>query len=347
MKFKLADIRSNPFRDIANYPIDRAKIDALKLSIESTGFWDNLVARQVEGGAEIAYGHHRIKALGEVLPPSAEIDLIVRDLDDATMLRIMADENMQEWTSSAAIEQETIAAVVRAYGAGKIALSPPNGRHDQVRHAPSYLTRSDGSSHPYTKETIAGFLRWPVSKVERALTALAAIESDEVPQETFRGLGSTLSERVVQAAHAAERRAKVAGIAEPQAKAIGRQVATRMADDFRDEGKAIGTALTAHRERLIDEVLPRRERPTVPSKIAEDLYRDIEGFWRVGIPIAGQGIFTRSEVIRLIAANRHAVELQGQMLPWNEQIARVLVEMAGLAQKHADVLMQEDALAIS
>ena len=55
-------------------------------------------------------------------------------------------------------------------------------------------------------------------------------------------------------------------------------------------------------------------------------------------------MFTRSEVIRLIAANRNAVELQGRMLPWNEQIALVLVEMSNQAQKHADILREEDAV---
>ena len=286
MKFKLADIRPNPFRDIEHYPIDRPKIEALKASIGSTGFWDNLVARRVGDSAEIAYGHHRLVAMREI-DPDVSIDLIIRDLDDATMLRIMADENMQEWTSSAAIEQETIAAVIKAYAAGKITLDMPDGRNGKVRSAPSFQSRFEGSGATYIPETVAAFLRWPLRKVERAVAALAAIEAEEVPPETFRGLGSTLSERVVQAAHSAERRAISTGVAPPQAKAIGRQIATRLADDFRGEGKAIGTALTEHRERLIDEVLPRRPKPTIPGKIAEDLYHAIEGFWRVGVPIIG------------------------------------------------------------
>lgn len=82
----------------------------------------------------------------------------------------MADENMTEWTPSATIEQETIAAVVKAYAAGRIVLAAPSGREDQWRHAPSYLPRSNGAS-PHTVATVAAFLVWPTSKVERAVGA--------------------------------------------------------------------------------------------------------------------------------------------------------------------------------
>jgi hypothetical protein len=40
-----------------------------------------------------------------------EVDLPVRDLDDTTMARMMAQENMEEWDSSALVEQETIRAI--------------------------------------------------------------------------------------------------------------------------------------------------------------------------------------------------------------------------------------------
>ena len=42
--FKLKDVRANPFRNIEHYPIHPEKIEALRASINSTGFWDILPA---------------------------------------------------------------------------------------------------------------------------------------------------------------------------------------------------------------------------------------------------------------------------------------------------------------
>ncbi len=45
MKFQLKDVQSNPFRHTEKYPILREKVEELKESIESTEFWNNIVAR--------------------------------------------------------------------------------------------------------------------------------------------------------------------------------------------------------------------------------------------------------------------------------------------------------------
>ena len=94
MRFQVKNIECNPFRDMGHYPINKEKVAALRRSIQTTGFWDNIVARQVDDKAEIAYGHHRLEALREEFPPDHEVDLIIQDLDDEAMLRIMAWENM-------------------------------------------------------------------------------------------------------------------------------------------------------------------------------------------------------------------------------------------------------------
>ena len=51
MKVTLQQLRPNPYRDLARYPIHREKIEALKSSIRSTGFWDNIVIRKAKDGA--------------------------------------------------------------------------------------------------------------------------------------------------------------------------------------------------------------------------------------------------------------------------------------------------------
>ena len=109
MKVKLKNVLPNPFRDMNNYPIHPQKIELLKKSIESTEFWENVVARDAGNGQiELAYGHHRITALRDLYGPETEFNWIVRDLDDEEMLKIMADENAQEWGHVSDVERETV-----------------------------------------------------------------------------------------------------------------------------------------------------------------------------------------------------------------------------------------------
>src|SRR5215470_9110530 len=152
MKFKLKNIKPNPFRHIEHYPIQKEKVAALRESIKSTNFWDNIVARQLNGTAEIAYGHHRLEALRAEYGPNHEVDFIIRDLDDATMIQVMARENMEEWGTSAWVEMETIRAVVEAFAEGKIKLPKikvgGEGSIGKFRCAPSFQKRTkDAFSH--------------------------------------------------------------------------------------------------------------------------------------------------------------------------------------------------------
>jgi ParB-like chromosome segregation protein Spo0J len=58
--------------------MQQEKIAALKESIGSTDFWDNLVARRAldgHGGIEIAFGHHRLEALKELGIETIDIPL--------------------------------------------------------------------------------------------------------------------------------------------------------------------------------------------------------------------------------------------------------------------------------
>ena len=108
MKIMVKDLVSNPYRQMEKYPIDRAKVEALKTSIKDTGFWDNLLVRKKNGKYQIAYGHHRLLAIREL--GIEKIEAPVRDLEDAAMLRIMAEENI-EWSTSPAVINETVLAV--------------------------------------------------------------------------------------------------------------------------------------------------------------------------------------------------------------------------------------------
>ena len=245
--FKLKDVRANPFRNIDRYPICREKIEALRASIQTTGFWDNIVARAADGGAEIAYGHHRLVALREEYGDDHRITLIVRDLDDETMLRMMADENREEWHHDAIVEQETVKAVVEAYADGRIKLTkPPKRTKAQViRYAPSCIAGAssppDGDHPAYTAETISRFLGWrkkhprtgfrASERITRSLDALELIERGVLSEVAFEGLKPTEAKAVIQQTQAAESRHRGTADGKQIAGLVGRKVAERIKYD--------------------------------------------------------------------------------------------------------------------
>jgi len=107
MKVLVENLVENPFRKLEKYPIDPYKVEALKISIGETTFWDNILTRERNGKYQIAYGHHRLIALREL--KIKEVDIPVKDISDADMIRIMANENMDDWNLSPAIINETVA----------------------------------------------------------------------------------------------------------------------------------------------------------------------------------------------------------------------------------------------
>lgn len=96
-KIRLGDVRHNPFRRFEEFPLIEKKVAALQNSIQETGFWDNVLGRIVEGGVEIAYGHHRIEAAKRVYGEDHEIGITIRELSDVEMLRVMGLENSEDW----------------------------------------------------------------------------------------------------------------------------------------------------------------------------------------------------------------------------------------------------------
>lgn len=129
MKITIKDLRPNPFRNMDSYPIDRAKIKHLKNSINTTGFWDNILARNnvtemnSKGEIQIAYGHHRLIALQEIFKSDNVVDIPVKNIDDDTMLRIMAEENNDIYPTNVKVINGTIKALFEHLG-GFQALTP-------------------------------------------------------------------------------------------------------------------------------------------------------------------------------------------------------------------------------
>ncbi len=188
----MSKIVANPYRHMENYPINQEKVDLLVASMAKTGFWENMIGRERNGHVELAYGHHRWIAYKKRHKNNASMPINIRNVSNEDMIRIMADENMHEWGTSAEIEQETIRAVVLAYADGDIKLEKPKSGDHSVkgwRIAPSFLRvkKSDFDIYDvkikfYNAKTIAKFLGWtqPDGQVSpRVRNALDALENSE------------------------------------------------------------------------------------------------------------------------------------------------------------------------
>jgi len=166
LKIKFKDILSNPYRDLKSNPLIPAKIVELGVSINATGFWDNVVVRKskVAGKYEIACGgHHRIAAAKEA--GLTEADFIVKEFTDAQMIQVMDAENREIYASSPASVIESVKAVVAALADGTIQAFEvdPKTNAQHIRYAPSYVAGKEPSSRsnasiPYTSTLVAKFL---------------------------------------------------------------------------------------------------------------------------------------------------------------------------------------------
>jgi hypothetical protein len=206
MKVKLKDVHPNPFRSPDLIPLDEHRVEALLSSIGSTGFWANILAREVTGdGVEIAYGHHRLEALRRSLKPDDEVEINVQPLSDDEMVRIMAEENLSEYQHDFGTEAQTIQSVLQAASEGAIVLPavPAKATREKVRE----LNRTAGGAVSYTHQTLAEFLggNWNQQRVYRCLRALSMGGADPLRSDApivFAGLSSSMAAEVARAAEA-------------------------------------------------------------------------------------------------------------------------------------------------
>ena len=168
----ISDVAPNPFRRLDLYPLDESKIAKLVLSIDRTDFWDNVVARKSNGHFQIAYGHHRMEAVKRKLGKNAKVSLIVRDLDDETMLKMMAADNDDAYNLTPAFILETVAAAASFIGKQNSAAAGDVTR----RHEPILAPR------------VSSFLAWPQERVKYALAQLNAIEEGELSKKAVESL---------------------------------------------------------------------------------------------------------------------------------------------------------------
>jgi len=322
-EFAVGDIQPNPFRHIDRYPIKREKVDQLRESYRTTGFWENIPARLVNGKPQIPFGHHRKQALEEEFGPKHKITIAIRDFSDEMMLQMMARENMEEWGTTAMVEHETVRAVVEAYAEGKISLAGPTSG-GTVRYAPSFVIgeKVPGAAEPrpYTVQAIGQFLGWMTpngrvqDKVGDALGALEMIELELLTESDFEGLTGEQASMVItearrvrkqheDAARHAEREAKEAERMRAQAEQARAAAEAREAEarDQREREEARRQAEQARK----DEQQLRRRRETQTKAATEQRSRASERTTHVGRSVSSamkSGVGTRHARITAIKA---------------------------------------------
>jgi hypothetical protein len=339
MLVAVKDIKPNPFRSLDRYPIDRAKVEFLKESIESTGFWENVVAREKDGVVELAYGHHRLIALKEALGPNAKVEIIIKDLDDETMIKIMARENMTEWGTSATVEQETVRAVVLAYAEGKIELPkvPKDTHKTVIRYAPRFAVGNEdalGRLHPYTPATLGRFLGWTNTrnrgergvveeadrKVIRTLDTLAALAEGIFSEKQFDGIGTKMAGAAVEETKHAEEIAKQAGKSDKEVKRIKQRVGYEILKRARSGGIGYKDAPNIRHKILKEEVGPRKAIPDI-NDFVKRLASDLRGILTTGDPL----------LVRLTEAEKFVDDIRDKP---KRMLCEALDAVIGQSQKH-------------
>lgn len=185
MRVQIKDLKPNPFRDMENYPIIPEKIRSLINSIKETGFWDNILARKNNGKIEIAYGHHRLIVLEKLFKPDDYVDIPIKELDDSTMIRIMANENIESWGIIPKVIYETVRVTKKFLE-----------KHPEIVKGLIKKGAYHGTNiNKLTKllignEVISRFLgkNWSTSRVTLALHNLELFDNEEIDKEAVESL---------------------------------------------------------------------------------------------------------------------------------------------------------------
>jgi len=95
VRVKLGEIKPNRFRKLDRYPLEQEVLDALKQSINDTGFWNNLQGiRNEKNEIELRFGHHRLAAGLDLFGADYEVAVEIVEFNGVNSLQeALAYEN--------------------------------------------------------------------------------------------------------------------------------------------------------------------------------------------------------------------------------------------------------------
>ena len=117
----------------------------------------------------IAYGHHRLAAIREVFKATDFVDIPVKELDDATMIKIMANENMETWTALPRVIDETV----------RVTKQFLEDHPEEMKKLGQVKIGSVGA------DFISRFLGWKESRIGYSLERLKMITDDTIDKEVI------------------------------------------------------------------------------------------------------------------------------------------------------------------
>lgn len=245
-------LEPNPYRHIEKYQIVEEKIERLIASYGESGFWDGSIqARPHPTKAsrfQLAFGHHRKEAAKRA--GMKEMGVVVAKRDNATMLRMMAAENAEEFKHSPLVTQETIGAVIEAYGRGEIELEPVTAP-DRAGRRDGIYSAGNNSEKPYTCLTVARFLGWTKAGGTQATNACrVAFDAWHAEHRYGVDVGKLVSkippeaqstkatEQILTSVRTAAREAERAGLAPAAVSRAAKAAARDVISEFRGETSA-------------------------------------------------------------------------------------------------------------
>jgi hypothetical protein len=267
----LEHILPNPYRHIDRYAINEDKVERLIQSIANSSFWDGSIQGRRSptqpGMVEIAFGHHRVEAARRA--GLGQIGIVVANRSNEAMLKMMADENAEEFKHDALVTVETIGAVIEAYGRGEIALEPvhPEAPHKKVLPA----------GKTYSLATVARFLGWVKHSDQQATSACRrafdayherATTHEALQKLAPRDRSEVAVETVVTAARSARVQATKAGLSPAKVRTAEKRAAEAAVQEVSDTGgfKARDLATTIA-QRSVREVAGPKQKVVPPIEV--------------------------------------------------------------------------------
>lgn len=188
-EIELSDIHPSPFRRLDAYPLDEERIQRLRSSIKRTDFWQNVVVRPLDGHYQLVYGHHRIEAARRELGTDATVHVIVKDLDDATMLKMAAADNDEVYNPGMSFILEVVEATMAFMGKDLSLSGKITTRKMRLARGAKLGEHRDFATQ------LAAFLDWPRSRIVRAVSLLKQIHDGQVSREAVGMLPTEESAR--------------------------------------------------------------------------------------------------------------------------------------------------------